>query len=173
MKKTVITLLAVTALQISMVSAAFASDTLTAGQSLENGSNMFSADGRFGLAMQQDGNLVQYMGTAGTVLWQSGTAGATYLQPDPYNPSQYDYIYPQQLFLSTSGVLSIQDDKHTHTFWKADTQTWINNYYHAGMIYPTYGDKLIEQTDGNVVLYDTHSSPGNLLPVWATDTYGH
>ncbi|MGZ4135037.1 MAG: hypothetical protein ACXVC1_06690 [Tumebacillaceae bacterium] len=172
MKKTVITLLAVTALQLTMVSAAFASDTLTAGQSLSQGSNLFSADGRFGLAMQGDGNLVQYMGTQGTVLWASGTNDAYVILQDQSNPSLYRYYYPQQLTLSTSGVLSIQDYNHVHTFWQADTQTWINNYYHPPMIYPTYGDTLIEQTDGNVVLYDTHSS-STKLAVWATDTYGH
>ncbi|GAA3462214.1 S8 family serine peptidase [Saccharothrix longispora] len=55
-------------------------DTLLRGESLQAGQSRTSADGRFTLVMQGDGNLVLYT-AAGQALWSSGTwgTGATHV----------------------------------------------------------------------------------------------
>ncbi|MBL0387823.1 hypothetical protein JJB07_14375 [Tumebacillus sp. ITR2] len=168
MKKTVFTVLAASLLQLALVSSAFATNTLTIGQQLVKGQSLSSTDGRFSLAMQMDGNLVQYYGS--NILWASGTNGAQRYWYDPYWGT-YNAIYPYKLVLASDGYLGILDSSRGTEFWHADTQSWINNNYRIPMIFPTYGDTLFVQDDGNVVLYDTHSN-SSWLAVWATDTGG-
>ncbi|MBL0388284.1 hypothetical protein JJB07_16895 [Tumebacillus sp. ITR2] len=173
--------LALSVLQIPAASSAFASDTLHPGETLSNNGMLVSADGRFALDMQSDGNLDLY--NNGNALWSSHTNGAWY-NPNPFyspfstDPSMYVYaqftVWAQVLRLDNSGVLRITDAGNTHTFWVADTNTWMTNWYHPPMIKPTglVGDTLIVQSDGNCVLYDTVHGGGSWMPVWATNTGG-
>ncbi|MGJ7521504.1 galactose oxidase-like domain-containing protein [Variovorax sp. LT1P1] len=52
-----------------------AKDRLAAGEQLIPGQRLVSPDGRFGLAFEENGNLVLTEYASGTVRWQSGTAG--------------------------------------------------------------------------------------------------
>ncbi|XXY51706.1 hypothetical protein WME91_11235 [Sorangium sp. So ce269] len=168
---TAFTLLAAFTLQASIISAAFAKDTLKPGESI--GSYMAdpmltSADGRFTFIMQTDGNLVLYMGDRS--LWSSRTAGKWSMTYDLEGRYWYN-IYPDKLQLYTSSWLEIRDIADEARFWQANTWDWMNRHYGSiGLPTPTdlAGDTLIVQNDGNVVLYDTRSSPWK--PVWATDT---
>jgi hypothetical protein len=168
LKKTIFTLLAVSMLSLTASSAAFAANTLTGGQSLGKGQGLYSNDGRFAFLMQNDENLVLY--NAGNSLWSSSTNGAKAYYYDSFLGIT-TIRHPEKLLLSTNGVLRVTDLPGQSTFWQADTQSWISNNYRIPMIFPTYGDKLVMQDDGNVVLYDTHSNI-NWLPVWATNTGG-
>ncbi|PWK07022.1 hypothetical protein [Tumebacillus permanentifrigoris] len=168
MKKTIFTLLAVSVLSLSVSSAAFASNTLTAGQSLAKGQGLYSNDGRFAFLMQTDENLVLY--NAGTSLWSSSTNGMKAYYYDSFLGRE-TIRHPEKVMLYTNGALKVTDLPGQSVFWQADTQSWIANNYRIPMIFPTYGDKLIMQDDGNVVLYDTHSN-SNWMPVWATNTGG-
>jgi hypothetical protein len=62
----------------SIAALAFAQDTLPPGTQLDlnNGQKLFSADGRFRLDMQSDGNLVMYTVEGGGYRWSTGTAGS-------------------------------------------------------------------------------------------------
>lgn len=165
-------LLALTMLQLPVVSEAFAADTLTSGQTLSHDGSLTSSDGRFALVMQWDGNLVLY--NAGTSLWDSDTRGDYYEWYDAlYGIWRKDYAEVLRL---DYGFLKITDMSNTRPFWSADISKWMASHYTPPMIYPTglVGDKLIVQNDGNVVLYDTTgNSGGQWLPVWATNTGGH
>ena len=66
------------------VQAAGATDVLGSGQALYPGQGVFSADGRYGLTYQGDGNLVLY-GPGGVPRWStstSGTPGVALMQAD-------------------------------------------------------------------------------------------
>lgn len=46
-------------------------------EGLRRGESLISANGRYRLDLQEDGNLVLYRQTGGATLWSSGTAGMT------------------------------------------------------------------------------------------------
>lgn len=171
MKKTVFILLAAFILQCSVVSAAFAQDTLRVGETLASGQTLVSADGRFAFVMQADGNLVLYKDGRG--LWSTSTNG------DAITDCTFICftVRPQKLTLLNFSTLDVRDNGDLHFFWRADTVGWMNQHYGSlGVPVPTglIGDTLFVQNDGNVVLYDTRS--GNFAtwkPVWATNTFGH
>ncbi|WP_139490128.1 hypothetical protein [Brevibacillus dissolubilis] len=171
-KKSAFILLAVSMLQLSVVSAAFAKNTLKPGETLAKGQMLQSADGRFALVMQQDGNLVHYM--SGNGLWDTNTDNKSFELYYDYFLQKPVYVYPDKLVLNTNGVLQLKDLRDTHVFWTADTAGWMRQHYGSmGVPVPTglVGDTLYVQDDGNVTLYDTKSS--SWQPVWATNTYGH
>ncbi|PWK08433.1 hypothetical protein [Tumebacillus permanentifrigoris] len=165
-------LLALSMLQLPAVSSAFAADYLTPGQTLSHDGMITSADGRFAFDMQWDGNLVLY--NQGTSLWGSGTRGDHVDIYDPFIGITY-HRYAEVLRLDTIGRLRVTDTADQFTFWQADTNSWMNSHYQPPMIKPTglVGDRLVVQSDGNCVLYDTTgNSGGSWLPVWATNTGG-
>ncbi len=171
-------------------SAAFAGDTLLGGQTLTAGQSLHSADGRYALAMQSDGNLVLYLynGTAGArALWASGTLGDTgdhaLLQTNGplvlLNPSG------QTLWSSNSASagctnLVVQNDgalviypSSLRPVWATDTRpTTLNpgDVLLSGQTIYAPGEqyKLAMQTDGNLVLYDDAGAP-----LWSSQTAGH
>ena len=69
-------------------------DTLDAGESLESGQALTSANGRYTLVMQTDGNLVLYR-RDGVPVWESGTAG---------NPGAYLEVENLQFGYDTGAV---------------------------------------------------------------------
>jgi hypothetical protein len=165
-------LLALSVLQLPAVSSAFAADYMVPGQTLSHDGLLISADGRFALDMQWDGNLVLY--NAGTSLWGSGTRGASYSFYDPFLNRTFTR-YAEVLRLDSFGNLSVTDMGNTAAFWRADTNAWMNSWYVPPMVKPTglVGDRLVVQSDGNCVLYDTTGNAnGSWLPVWATNTGG-
>jgi len=108
------------------VSAAFAGDTLLGGQTLSAGQSLSSADGRYLLAMQSDGNLVLYLrnGAAGErALWSSVTSGDT----------------GDHALLQTNGALVLLDS--------GGQTLWSSNSAPAGCT------DLVIQNDGNLVIY--------------------
>jgi WD40 repeat protein len=102
---------------------------LLPGQGLMAGRSIKSADGRFTLIMQGDGNLVLY-GPANQALWASNTNG---------HGNVWDVV------MQTDGNLVIYD-AHNHAIWASNT----NGKPGAG---------LTVQNDGNAVIYDTSNHP--------------
>jgi WD40 repeat protein len=98
---------------------------LLAGQGLLPGGSIKSADGRFTLIMQGDGNLVLY-GPGNQALWATGTQG---------HNNVWDVI------MQGDGNLVIYD-AHNHPLWATGTNG-------------KQGVSLTVQNDGNVVLYDS------------------
>lgn len=164
-KKTVFILLAVMMLQLSLVSAAFAKNSLSVGESLSPGQMLTSNNGRFNLIMQTDGNLVLYK-DAGKSIWSTKTSGAQYYWRDPI--TGYTIRRTPQLLTLAPGLLRVTDAFKDYMFWRADVQGWSNAHYQGNVPAGLVGDALVVQDDGNVVLYATGKGP-----VWATNTNGH
>ena len=103
--------------------------TLGSGQALIADQNLTSTDGRFGLSIQDDGNLVIYQNSNGAALWSSATNG-----------HQMGYLQMQ-----TDGdlVLYGPDDS---PFWASQTDGNPGAY-------------LAMQTDGNLVIYSSANAP--------------
>ncbi|MDO7904942.1 hypothetical protein Q5741_00775 [Paenibacillus sp. JX-17] len=163
-KKTVFILLAVFMLQLSVVSAAFAKNSLSIGESLSQGQMLSSNNGRFNLVMQTDGNLVLYK-DAGNPIWSTSTNGAAYVWRDPI--TGYTTRRSPQLLTLSAGLLRVTDQFKDFTFWRADTQGWSNAHYQGNVPAGLIGDSLVVQDDGNVVLYSSGKGP-----VWASNTNG-
>ena len=101
-----------------------ATDTLSEGMTLLPGEVITSADDRFTLTYQWDGNLVLWWNETGYMLWSSGTAG------------------------STPGRLDMQLDGNLVIYNESGAPVW-----HSGTVnYP--GSRLLVQKDGNMVIYD-------------------
>ncbi|MCM3172297.1 MULTISPECIES: hypothetical protein [unclassified Paenibacillus] len=162
-KKSVLILLALFMLQISLVSAASAKNSLTAGESLTQGQSLTSNDGRFTLIMQTDGNLVLYK--QGKSLWSTKTSGAKYQWRD--HTGHTITRYPQVLKVENN-LLRLTDYNDSHWFWFSKIQEWTNAHYQGNVPPGLNGDTLVVQDDGNVVFYSTGKGP-----VWATNTGGH
>ena len=114
------------ALATAGAGAAQGNDTLLGNQTLTAGHVLTSADGRYELAMQSDGNLVLYLLSGSAVhraLWSSGTQGNT----------------GDHALLQGNGSLVVLDGKG-QTLWSTNTST-------AGCT------DLVVQNDGNLVLY--------------------
>jgi hypothetical protein len=151
--------------------------TLRLGQQLVHGQSVRSADTRFHLAMQTDGNVVLYRGTA--ALWNTNTRDGVRLinQPDG-NLVLYRADGTAVWSSKTSGngrsVLRVQDDG-TVTLDRTDGRTtWSpsRNAMTVGLRM-TKGQAMQSndlrftfalQPDGNLVLYK------NGAPLWASNT---
>ncbi|MCZ8523205.1 MULTISPECIES: hypothetical protein [Paenibacillus] len=161
MKKLTLVLFAALMLQLSMVSAAFAKDTLNNGETLSAGQQLTSSNGAYFLKMQTDGNLVLYT-ASGQSRWSTSTNKATIRIYDPFCGC-YRVRIPDKLVLE-NGLLNIKIV--AHTVWTADSAGWSFGRHPAGT--NLFANVLVVQNDGNVVLYNTSS--GSWYPVWASDT---
>ncbi|AFC30189.1 hypothetical protein PM3016_3344 [Paenibacillus mucilaginosus 3016] len=175
MKKLTFLLLAVFMLQFSIVSAAFAKDTLVPGEKLVEGTYLVSKNGVFSLHMQWDGNLVLYK-NGSTPLWSTDTDGVNYRYFDPL-AGRYFTAWPHHLhFASTPDgtVIRLSDSTERVQFWNSNNRPWSNKHYSYIGNMPTNlsGDLLIVQDDGNLVLYNTKDTARGWYPVWASNTYG-
>lgn len=170
----------------------YGSDTLPAGQQLNQNQYLLSTDRRFALLLQADGNLVLYSGTA---IWSSGTSGATRLvmQTDG-NLVLYNGNTPVwQSLTSGSGAahLTIQSDGNlvvynssngapkwwTGTGGRGGTTAYGSAVLPAGNQLNASGSDylgsadlryaLLMQSDGSIVLY----GPGYHV-LWAVQTPG-
>lgn len=101
---------------------------LMSGQTLQPGSCLYSPNGQYKLAMQTDGNLVEYLSSADEAIWTSGTTGHTGAYA-MLNPTGYLEIY----YVSASGRGPI----------------WSTPLAAAYAL-------LSVQNDGNVVLYGSN-----------------
>ncbi|MDQ0169260.1 hypothetical protein [Paenibacillus tundrae] len=163
-KKSVLILMALFMLQISLVSAASAKNSLTAGETLSQGQSLTSNDGRFTFIMQTDGNLVLYK--QGKSLWSTKTSGAKYEWRDPI--TGYTIRRAPQVLKVENNLLRLTDYNDSHWFWFSKIQDWTNAHYGGNVPAGLNGDTLVVQDDGNVVFYSTGKGP-----VWATNTGGH
>lgn len=98
-------------------------DRLNPGQSLFTNNSITSADGRFHLIMQTDGNLVIYRNSDNRALWATGTQGT-----DVHRAT-------------------MQTDGNLVLYHVNNAPAWASNT--AGKP----GSYLIMQTDGNLVIY--------------------
>ncbi|MCZ8522246.1 MULTISPECIES: hypothetical protein [Paenibacillus] len=168
MKKLTFLLLAVFMLQFSLVSAASAKDSLANGETLAAGQQLTSNDGRFFLKMQTDGNLVLYT-SSGQSYWSTSTNKATIRIYDPFCGCTRVRTADKLVLEGGSLVIKIVQNP----VWRSDNLAFSKMWY-QGTNQPLpanlYGDKLIMQDDGNLVLYNTTS--GSWYPVWASHTGG-
>jgi len=117
-------------------------DKLPAGARLVPGQSLISADGRYRLVYQADGNLVLYDDVERTAPWSSGTPGLT----------------AGQVVMQTDGNFVLYDGANRPR-WMSGTPAYANT-------------KLVLQTDGNLVVYtpdgqapwDRFSNPAGFVP---------
>ncbi len=153
--------------------------TLVAGQQLD------SPDGHYELAMQADGNLVEYS-VGGQALWATGTHGddgAHALMQANGNLALYDtagaVLWSSNSHTTRCPQLVIQNDGNVVIY--APKQIWATNTVQSTLkpgdvlrpgwaIYspPPEDFRLVMQDDGNLVLYD-----GAGKPTWASGTDHH
>ena len=103
--------------------------TLVAPASLKTGERLASADGRFDLGMQSDGNLVLTKGAERKVLWSSGTAG------------------------KGATIATMQEDGNLVLYKPDGTPVWASNTWKSG------ASRAVMQNDGNFVLYKADGAP--------------
>lgn len=158
---------------------------LSAGEALDSGDWLQSPDGRYRLVNQPDGNLVQQVAISGREVWQTGTSGGPALlimMPDgdlllmPRTGGEPIWS------TGTAGATSrfeVRDDADlavvtgTATAWTSDT---VDDRLIAGerlysgqqITSPNGLVRLIQQSDGNLVLY----GEGDAV-LWSLETYGH
>jgi pimeloyl-ACP methyl ester carboxylesterase len=103
-------------------------DVLHSGDALTAGQTRVSADHRFYLIYQSDGNLVLYTG-ADRPLWASGTVG------------------------TAPGVVAMQSDGNLVIYDEASTPIWASNTFHEGaaIIVQTDGNLVMYAPDGTPV----------------------
>ncbi|MFV0461047.1 MAG: hypothetical protein ACK5MT_20030 [Actinomycetales bacterium] len=111
-------------------------------RALEPGHFMQSADRRFRLIQQTDGNLVLYSPTG--PVWSTGTYGHADLS----------------LVLEDDGALHVLG-LDARPMWDARTGTAYGDGY-----------RLVLQNDGNLVLYRATNYGRNFVPVWSSGTAG-
>jgi hypothetical protein len=170
--------------------------TMTAWQTVNVDDYLMSPDSQTVLALQRDGNLVEYSNFKGT--WSSGTynngtdAGTSsrlVMQGDGnlvlYSKtgaalwnSQTSGYPGARLVMQTDGNIVIYSASNVALWWTGTTQnpdhlSYINNIFPSGRMYAgqsiTTADRrfrLVLQGDGNLVLY----APNRVL--WATGTDG-
>jgi hypothetical protein len=186
---------------------------LSAGQTMSAGQKLVSPNGNYTLAMQTDGNLAEYgpsgviwatnttgsgnhvsmqtdgnlviYNSAGTALWQSGTAGHPApmfaLQNDSnlviYLPAGATWAKTSSLTSGLPNTLTAGQSIHSpNGTYQLVMQTDGNlvEYGPSGAIWATgtggtgSNNKATMQTDGNLVVYN---SAGKAL--WASGTGGH
>lgn len=167
---------------ISPTVAATPGDTLASGETLTAGQSITSSNGQFQLAMQTDGNLVEYF--SGQSMWQSQTAGpgnyAT-MQTDGnfvvYNASNYPLWY-SDTGGNSGATLKLQTDGNLVVYTSGGSALWANyarlSWLEGGrtltaeqyMISEGGQYKLIMQTDGNLVEYFGSKA------LWSSNTSG-
>lgn len=148
------------------------------------GQGLLSADGRFRLVMQGDGNLVEY-NARGQAIWHTGTHG----HPGAFLAVQADgnlVVYTasfQPVWASGSrapagSLVVLQDDANLVLYGPGPI--WANGATDSTVSAPgrlASGDWLVSpdrrftaimQTDGNLVVY----GPGNSV-IWASGTQGN
>jgi hypothetical protein len=116
---------------------------LAAGNSLRSGERLTSANGRFTLYMQADGNLVLYDGllAVGTAYW----ATQTWTLPPEHRPTRAD----------------MQHDGHLVLYNDSNRPAWG-----SGVWGPQFaGSKLVLHDNGNLVIHGPDESS-----IWATNT---
>lgn len=122
----VVTMAVVAAAGISLTLMSYAStnDTLSTGQSLSAGQNLYSSTKNMRLAMQTDGNLVIYA-SSGKAVWTSGTYGT-----------------------GSNNRLTMQTDGNLIIYTAANKAVWASHTWNTGT-----NNHLVMQTDGNLVIY--------------------
>jgi len=166
-------------------------DHMQAGEVLNANQSITSANGRYVLIYQGDGNLVLYDG--GTPLWASGTngrsVGVCIMQGDG-NLVVYDSmaqpVWSSDTWQHPGSRLVVQDDGNAVIYRLDGTPVWATNTWvpigpsaqgddmQAGeVLNPSQAItsasgryRFVYQNDGNLVLYD-----GN-TPLWASGTDG-
>jgi hypothetical protein len=108
------------------------SSRLNAGQRLSRGQSLTSANGRFHLNMQSDGNLVIYDGSS--AIWASNTWNL----PDSTKPTRAE--------MQADGNFVLYND--------ANQASWASGSWGSGRVSPY----LLMQDDGNLVIYHNGSS---------------
>lgn len=103
-------------------------DDLLQGEVLSPGTSLVSADGRFTLVYQGDGNLVVYRIKGGAPLWASNTAG------------------------TAPGVVTMQGDGNLVVYDAFGMAVLSSGTYGQP------GNRLVVQTDGNIVIYRSDGS---------------
>ena len=105
------------------------SQALSANQSIFQGQALTSADGRYGLAMQEDGNLVLYHGS--TPIWSTATsntnAATLIMQGDGnlvlYN-AQYDGVWSSGTAGNPGAGLAVQTDGNLVVYSSQGQALW-------------------------------------------------
>ena len=163
---------------------------IQSGHGLGPGTSAHSCDGRFSLAMQNDGNLVVY--SYGVPLWATGTNGGggdvAVMQADG-NFVEYSTTSVPLFASGTNGhsgaTLSLQDDGNVVVYaagkalWATGTNDFAAKPTACGAITPAHGLSagesvsscdgrfmLVMQGDENLVLYENGSA------LWQSDTVG-
>jgi len=106
-----------------------AATTLTAGQYLASGQQIFSPNGKYRLRYQPDANFVLYLGTSTTVLWATNK------------------------YLGNPGKALMQSDGNLVTYNGSGAATWATGTYGRTGVW------LALQDDGNLVLYQGACTP--------------
>ena len=152
---------------------------------LSPGQSIPSANGRYQLIYQADGNLVLYSGTS--PLWASGTmgrgVGTAVMQGDGnlviYNAS-HQPLWATGTYGNPGSTLAVQDDGNVVIYRSDHVPLWATNTVQhpptlsvgealqAGQAITSANGryKLIYQADGNLVLY------AGSAPLWASGTWG-
>ena len=170
--------------------------TLSPNQELKVGQSIVSADGRFKLILQSDGNFVLY-GPQGQPLWDTGTEGRPsqrVIMQNDGNLVIYDGNNSPLWNSGTEGFpgakLIDQNDGNQVIYGTGGQVLWASNtVVPATPAKPTKGDrlvsnqglmsggslvsadkgfKLVMQSDGNLVQYGKNGSV-----FWASGTQGH
>lgn len=161
---------------------------LAVGHNLNAGEELISPDGNNVLIMQTDGNLVEYDGTTGKAIWASGTVATgsndhLAMQTDGnlvlYNSANTP-LWQSGTYGASKPMLALQNDLNLVIYtpsgpaWAASSS--LVNGNHGGPSELTAGQykmspndqyKLIMQTDGNLVEYNSAGTP-----IWASGTAG-
>ena len=119
-------------------------DRLYAGQALVPGGQLLSANGKYQLIYQTDGNLVGYTLSSGSVsapvpFWSSGAQNGS------------------------PGIAVMQADGNLVLYDAANHPYWASNTGGVGAP-PSY--KLFVQDDRNIVIYDSNGKA-----IWASNTW--
>jgi hypothetical protein len=104
--------------------------TLNAGERLAPGEQLTSANGRYSLVMQEDGNLVEY--DSGVPVWSSGTdvPGSDFEAQADGNFVVYAPGHVAEWATGTSSpgsVLTIQDDRNLVVYAPGNVPVWMSD----------------------------------------------
>jgi hypothetical protein len=124
--------------------------SMVAGDTLRPGQHLRSSNGRFDLAMQRGGDLVETEHASGTPLWASGSGG----HPGAYAIVQGDgnlIVYPQ-------GRSAPQSGQATSALWQSET----NGHPGASVHLLDSGNLIIRPHGATTVLWQTGTVPGDI-----------
>ena len=115
--------------------AAANTDHLDSGERLAAGERLVSADGRYVLTMQGDGNLVEY--DAGRAVWASGTNGRSGAILEAQGDGNFVIYAPGHIAVWSTGtsgrpgsVLRLQDDRNVIVYAPGNAAIWSS---HSGL----------------------------------------